>query len=172
MFSYTSREQQAQDRYPQKPLDCTIVNSCVLFSMARQGGEPRFPKFSTGAFPAKPVICILFASCLACSTPCCTYVYNSSCELRRNLYLIVFDICRSFKNAMILASVPFQVRINEPMCQIPSDVLCLKKATFQNGSSFQIYFFFRKIVLWFGNREAQQGLQHKTDKIRWRGNVI
>lgn len=140
MFSYTSRDQQAQDRYPQKPLDCTVVNSRVLFSMARQGREPRFPKFYSGAFPAKPVICILFAFCLACSTPCCTYVYDSTCELRRNLYLKVIDICRSFKNAMILASVPFQVRINEPMCQIPSDVLCLKKATFQNGSSFQIFF--------------------------------
>lgn len=63
-----------------------------------------------------------------------------TCELRRNLYLIVIDICRSFKNAMILAPVTFQVRINKPMCKTPHDVLCLKKAMFQNGGSFQVFF--------------------------------
>lgn len=47
--------------------------------------------------------------------PVAHILYNSMCELRRNLYLIVIDICKSFKNAMILASVTFQVRINKPM---------------------------------------------------------
>lgn len=88
----------------------------MSFSMAKQGHEPRFPKLYTGAFPAKPVIGVLFASCLACYTPCCTYAYNSMCELRRNLYLIVIDICRSLENAALLASVSFQVRINKAMC--------------------------------------------------------
>lgn len=37
------------------------------------------------------------------------------CELRRKLCLTVIDICKSFKNAMILALVTFQVRINKPM---------------------------------------------------------
>lgn len=166
MFSYTSRDQY---RYPQKPLDCTVANSCMLFSMAKQGHEPRFPKLYTGAFPTKPVTGILFASCLACSTPCCTYAYNSTCELRRNLYLIVIDICGSFKNAMILAPVTFQVRINKPMCYHLM-FFVWKRPCFKMAAAFR--FFFRKIVLWFGNREAQQGLQHKTDKMRWRGNVI
>lgn len=74
--SYTSGDQKPQNRYPLKPPACAVVNSCMPFSMARQGHEPRFPKLYTRAFPAKPVIRILFASCLACSTPCCTYAYN------------------------------------------------------------------------------------------------
>ena len=63
----------------------------------------------------------------------------------KKLYLIVIDICKSFKNAMILASVTFQVRISKPMSYQPTDVLCLKRAALQNGGSFQI--FCRKIVL-------------------------
>lgn len=92
-----------------------VINSSMPFSVARQGHEPRFPKLYTGDFPAKPAICILFASCPACPTPYCTSTYNSMCGRRRNLYLIVTDICKSFNDAMILASVTFQVRIKTQM---------------------------------------------------------